>query len=370
MSDSCDCSPPAFSGHGIFQARILEWVAVSFSRWGGLPDPGIEPRSPALQSLYRLSHSGGPGGPWISRQNPVQAGDQRPTFDRVSGIPAAPAPGCRAPQDVHATCRGRLGQETKLVLRAFRCVATHSKARRASLETQWVKSLPAARESRIRALVSTILAWRIPRTVEPGGLQSMGSQESDTTERLTLPPFFFTHPGPALPYPQCGPRSPVPPPPLNSSELRGRPQTLQGGAILSVCRGRGSGPWGWGGARSPWQSQSKRGPPSGLLALSQSLFSRSCPKITPNCSPPPWHHLGSPTPDQRGKGHSLCFLGGSEPRKAASALGDQGASSCWPTPRELLGRARSGSPRGRSLLRRLPGCPAGQLRQGGCSPLS
>ena len=33
---------------------------------------------------------------------------------------------------------------------------------------------------------SRILAWRIPRTEEPGGLQSTGSQESDTTERLTL----------------------------------------------------------------------------------------------------------------------------------------------------------------------------------------
>ena len=29
-----------------------------------------------------------------------------------------------------------------------------------------------------------ILAWKIPRTEEPGGLQSMGSQESDTTWRL------------------------------------------------------------------------------------------------------------------------------------------------------------------------------------------
>ena len=28
---------------------------------------------------------------------------------------------------------------------------------------------------------STILAWRIPWTEEPGGLQSIGSQESDTT---------------------------------------------------------------------------------------------------------------------------------------------------------------------------------------------
>ena len=27
-----DCSPPSSSVHGIFQARILEWVAMSFSR--------------------------------------------------------------------------------------------------------------------------------------------------------------------------------------------------------------------------------------------------------------------------------------------------------------------------------------------------
>ena len=26
-----DCSPPDYSVHGIFQARILEWVAISFS---------------------------------------------------------------------------------------------------------------------------------------------------------------------------------------------------------------------------------------------------------------------------------------------------------------------------------------------------
>ena len=31
---------------------------------------------------------------------------------------------------------------------------------------------------------STILAWRIPRTVEPGRLQSMGSKELDMTQRL------------------------------------------------------------------------------------------------------------------------------------------------------------------------------------------
>ena len=32
LCDSMDCSPPGSSVHGIFQARILEWVAISFSR--------------------------------------------------------------------------------------------------------------------------------------------------------------------------------------------------------------------------------------------------------------------------------------------------------------------------------------------------
>jgi len=27
-----DCSPPGFSIHGVFQVRILEWVAISFSK--------------------------------------------------------------------------------------------------------------------------------------------------------------------------------------------------------------------------------------------------------------------------------------------------------------------------------------------------
>ena len=36
---------------------------------------------------------------------------------------------------------------------------------------------------------SSTLAWKIPWTEEPGGLQSMGSLESDTAERL---PFQFS----------------------------------------------------------------------------------------------------------------------------------------------------------------------------------
>ena len=44
-----DCSPPGSSVHGISQARILEWVAVSSSR--GSPDSGIEPVSPLYLAL-------------------------------------------------------------------------------------------------------------------------------------------------------------------------------------------------------------------------------------------------------------------------------------------------------------------------------
>ena len=47
LCDPMDCSLPNSSVHGILLARILEWVAISFSR--DLPDPGIEARSPALQ---------------------------------------------------------------------------------------------------------------------------------------------------------------------------------------------------------------------------------------------------------------------------------------------------------------------------------
>ena len=32
LCDLMDCSPPGSSVHGIFHARILEWVAISFSR--------------------------------------------------------------------------------------------------------------------------------------------------------------------------------------------------------------------------------------------------------------------------------------------------------------------------------------------------
>ena len=59
LCDPVDCSLPGSSFHGILQAKILEWIAISFSR--DLPDPGIEPGLPhCRQILYRLSHQGSP----------------------------------------------------------------------------------------------------------------------------------------------------------------------------------------------------------------------------------------------------------------------------------------------------------------------
>jgi len=42
-----DCSLPGSSVRGIFQAKILQQVAIFFS--GDFPNPGIEPAFPALQ---------------------------------------------------------------------------------------------------------------------------------------------------------------------------------------------------------------------------------------------------------------------------------------------------------------------------------
>ena len=42
------CNPMVYTVHGILEARILQWVAFPFS--GDLPNPGIKPRSHALQA--------------------------------------------------------------------------------------------------------------------------------------------------------------------------------------------------------------------------------------------------------------------------------------------------------------------------------
>ena len=62
LCNPTDCSPPVSSVHGILQARILEWVAMPFSRGSSL----TQGSNPGLlywrQILYCLSHQGNPKG--------------------------------------------------------------------------------------------------------------------------------------------------------------------------------------------------------------------------------------------------------------------------------------------------------------------
>ena len=61
----------------------------------------------------------------------------------------------------------------------------------AAMQETWdllVRKIPWRREW--LATHSSILARRVPRTEKPGGLQSMGSQTVELTERLSLS-FFF-----------------------------------------------------------------------------------------------------------------------------------------------------------------------------------
>ena len=57
LCNHMDCSPPGSSVHGILQARILEWVAISFSRESSRPRR--EPMSPALAGGFSTSEPPG-----------------------------------------------------------------------------------------------------------------------------------------------------------------------------------------------------------------------------------------------------------------------------------------------------------------------
>ena len=58
LSISMDCRPSGSSVHGIFQARVQEWVAISFSRRSSQPRDQTWVSRIAGQTLYHLSHQG------------------------------------------------------------------------------------------------------------------------------------------------------------------------------------------------------------------------------------------------------------------------------------------------------------------------
>ena len=118
LCDPMDCSLPGSSVHGILQARVLEWVAMPSSRVSSQPRDRTQVSHIAFFTI------------WATRE--VFSG-------AASG--------------------------TELTCQCGRCKET------------WVWSLgwEDPLEEGI-AIHSSILAWRVPRTEEPGGLQSMGLQ--------------------------------------------------------------------------------------------------------------------------------------------------------------------------------------------------
>ena len=59
LCDPIDCNPPGFYVHVILQARILEWIAIPFSR--GFPtlgsNPGLLHTSTSVQSVSSVAQS-------------------------------------------------------------------------------------------------------------------------------------------------------------------------------------------------------------------------------------------------------------------------------------------------------------------------
>ena len=92
-----DYSTPGSFVHEILQARILEWVATPFS--GDLPDPGIEPRFPALQTDALPSKP--PGNKGLRRASRLWTGPS-PARDRQAGQPE-PEGDNRSPREASST---------------------------------------------------------------------------------------------------------------------------------------------------------------------------------------------------------------------------------------------------------------------------
>ena len=163
-----DCNPPGSSICGILWARILVWVAISFSR--DLPDPRIEPVSPGSPAL-----TGG--------------------FSTTSVAWEAQILELR-------WIKGLLFLHNNLILTHYICKDLISKEGQilrycvlgldifgGFLSGSEVKNLPAMQKSDmvltsgpgipLKGEIATyfrILAWKIPWTEERGGLQPLGSQ--------------------------------------------------------------------------------------------------------------------------------------------------------------------------------------------------
>ena len=57
LSDLMDCSPPGSSIHEIFQARVLDWVAIAFSKLGSLHSTKLPFLVPLMMPKWQSRHN-------------------------------------------------------------------------------------------------------------------------------------------------------------------------------------------------------------------------------------------------------------------------------------------------------------------------
>ena len=127
LCDPMDCSPPGFSVRGISQARILEWVAISFSRESSPPRDCIDRW---IQPKYR-THVSCIDSVFLTTETP-----QKTTA-------------CVADQII-----------LKYYLsKVWSCPVAQTAKNLPAMQDPWVRKIPQRREW---ATHSSILAWRIP----------------------------------------------------------------------------------------------------------------------------------------------------------------------------------------------------------------
>ena len=131
LSDPMDCSLPCSSVHGIFQARVLEWGAIAFSRARRHPLLYLQNHSGTLVVLALFGEGNDTPLQYSCLENPMDGGAWWAT--------------------VHGVAKSRTG------LSDF-TFTFHSHALEKEMATH-----------------SSVLDWRTPGTGEPGGLPSMGS---------------------------------------------------------------------------------------------------------------------------------------------------------------------------------------------------
>ena len=85
LGDPMDCSPPGFSIHGIFQARVLEWDAIAFSKVLKLAKDKASPPVRVWQRLLTMGSPVSHGSSWIWSEIPKTIRGAPASFWHQSG---------------------------------------------------------------------------------------------------------------------------------------------------------------------------------------------------------------------------------------------------------------------------------------------